>query len=550
MKKGLFIFMLLFLLIGLVSCSDKNEDIKDDEEEKIETPEDKEDPKEEKKGSLYIRYNQNNDKNAVLDKVNDLDNYVLITPKKEGYDFDGWFSDEDLNYIFKLSDLSLPTDENDIIIDVYADWSIQKFTVDFMDDGEIILSRTVAYGGSAREPRDTFKSGYRFIGWDKDFSYVTSDMVVNAIYEKNNGSKNIMVVLGNWMNDNGTISSTMRLRLELALDAFSEFDFDYIVVTGGMANSKAGISEAQAMYNYLVEHGIDSNISRREEAEKQFSIKTYESLSEALKNNNYNAAVISTSPLSHSKIITECLNNKLNVFTEINLVSDDYDKNIKLSKDKNLSLFISSTPMYRKEMQYIKEFAKTHTKGIYHYHIGQYLPEWHPWESYQKFFVGDKRTNGCRELFAIELPWLIDAFGDVIEFKSIHNKFSNLELAYDDTYSVNLIHSSGIIGNISIDIITPKAGREFELWGEKYYIEWKGTPDSLAEFNIEKKELAKVNLYNNFVHDDNYNKFVIEDAYYEELLNFLNSIEKKMNPLYSFEKDKKILSLIDKIEGL
>ena len=93
----------------------------------------------------------------------------------------------------------MPTDENDIIIDVYADWSIQKFTVDFMDDGKLILSRTVAYGSSAREPRDTFKSGYRFIGWDKDFSCVTSDMVVNAIYEENNGSKNIMVVLGNWI---------------------------------------------------------------------------------------------------------------------------------------------------------------------------------------------------------------------------------------------------------------------------------------------------------------------------------------------------------------
>ena len=67
------------------------------------------------------------------------------------------------------------------------------------------------------------------------------------------------------MNNDGTISSTMRTRLELALKAFSEFDFDYIVVSGGMANSQAGISEAQAMYNYLVEHGIDGNIIIKED---------------------------------------------------------------------------------------------------------------------------------------------------------------------------------------------------------------------------------------------------------------------------------------------
>ena len=262
-KKIIIIFFISFLLITIVGCKENNSSDERVEEESKDEQENEETKKE--IGSLYIRYNQNNDKDAITDKINDLNNYVLINPKKEGYEFDGWFSDEDLNFIFKLSDLSMPTDENDIIIDVYADWSIQKFTVDFMDDGKLILSRTVAYGSSAREPRDTFKSGYRFIGWDKDFSCVTSDMVVNAIYEENNGSKNIMVVLGNWMNNDGTISQTMRTRLELALKAFKEFSFDYIVVSGGMANAQAGISEAEAMYNYLVEHGIDKNIIIKED---------------------------------------------------------------------------------------------------------------------------------------------------------------------------------------------------------------------------------------------------------------------------------------------
>ena len=42
----------------------------------------------------------------------------------------------------------------------------------------------------------------------------------------------------------------------------------------------------------------------------------------------------------------------------------------------------------------------------YIYHIGQYLPDWHPWENYKNFFVGDKRTGGVREIFGIDLPWL------------------------------------------------------------------------------------------------------------------------------------------------
>jgi len=51
----------------------------------------------------------------------------------------------------------------------------------------------------------------------------------------------------------------MKQRLELALVAYKDFGPAYIVVSGGMANAKAGISEAQAMYNYLVEKGIDKN---------------------------------------------------------------------------------------------------------------------------------------------------------------------------------------------------------------------------------------------------------------------------------------------------
>ena len=29
------------------------------------------------------------------------------------------------------------------------------------------------------------------------------------------------------------------------------------------------------------------------------------------------------------------------------------------------------------------------------------------------FFVGNARTGGVREIFGIDLPWLLDAFGDV-----------------------------------------------------------------------------------------------------------------------------------------
>ena len=323
-----------------------------------------------------------------------------------------------------------------------------------------------------------------------------------------------------------------------------------VIGLGSMGKRRVRLLERvknEGLYDVIVA-GIDSNEGRRKEAEELYSIKTYASLGEMLKEIKPDATVISTSPLSHAAIIKECLKNDLHVFTEINLVADGYEDNVAEARDRNRVLFLSSTPMYRKEIQYISGWIGGNFNGIYHYHIGQYLPEWHPWENYKNFFVGDKRSNACRELFAIELPWLCDTFGEVVAFNSMHNKVSKLELPYDDCYVVTLEHASGVMGNITIDVVTPKGGREFELWTEGRYLEWKGTPDTLAEYDAQEKTLRKIELYDKYEQNENYNKFVIEDAYYDELVNFMQVIQGTGTARHTFVKDLKVLSLIDKIE--
>ena len=306
--------------------------------------------------------------------------------------------------------------------------------------------------------------------------------------------------------------------------------------------------EKEKLLNWIVA-GVDSQTNRCKDAQEECGIMTYISIDDAMKHQQFDAAVISTSPLSHNAIIKTCLNEGLHVFTEINLVSDGYNENMLLAKQKSKQLFLSSTPMYRREMEFITNMARKCKRGTYHYHIGQYLPDWHPWEEYNNFFVGNKRTNGCREIFAIELPWILNAFGNIVEMKCIHRKTSELQIDYDDTYMVQILHSSGIIGALMVDIVTPKAGREFEFYGEYFYCEWKGTPDSLKIMDPDSKTLRCMNLYEEYEHIDGYNNFVVENAYYDELVNYFNSIRKLEKPRYSFEKDIEVLDIIDKIEA-
>ena len=135
--------------------------------------------------------------------------------------------------------------------------------------------------------------------------------------------------------------------------------------------------------------GVDSKAERCQQTENEFSITTLNNLKDALEENKPDGVIISTSPLSHAAIVNEALRASCNVFTELNLVDDMYDENISLAKEKGKVLFLSSTFLYRDEIRFIKSHINE-TKGLlnYNYHAGQYLPDWHPWESIHDYFVG------------------------------------------------------------------------------------------------------------------------------------------------------------------
>lgn len=296
--------------------------------------------------------------------------------------------------------------------------------------------------------------------------------------------------------------------------------------------------------------GIDTQENRRQQAERELGISTASTIKEACEIYKPDIAFVSTSPLSHAKIITECLKNNLHVFTELNLVDTGYDENMKLALKNGKVLFLSSTFLYRKEIQYIKNAVKKcNCKLSYMYHAGQYLPDWHPWESYKSFFVGDKQTNGCREFMAIEFPWMMDVFGEIKTVHVLSSKDSKLEIDFPDTYQIMLEHETGHRGLIKIDIVTRKAVRTFELSGEDLYLTWDGTPDSLMVYDIDRHEDQNILIYGSVEKRPEYSSFIIEDAYLSEILNFLHVIKGEEDAKYSFMKDKKVLSIINDIEN-
>ena len=94
-------------------------------------------------------------------------------PTRVGYTFTGW----DKAFTNITGDLT-----------VTAQYTIKTYTVTFKDwDGTTLTTQTVNHGSSATAPsKNPEREGYDFIGWDKSFTNITSDLVITAQYKKLN----------------------------------------------------------------------------------------------------------------------------------------------------------------------------------------------------------------------------------------------------------------------------------------------------------------------------------------------------------------------------
>jgi hypothetical protein len=91
-----------------------------------------------------------------------------MIPKGKGYDFSGW--DRDFSNVFSA-------------ISVTAQYEKKTFTVIFKNyDGSVLKTEVVEYGKKPTPPEVDQREGYVFTGWDSEFTGVTGDMVIMALY--------------------------------------------------------------------------------------------------------------------------------------------------------------------------------------------------------------------------------------------------------------------------------------------------------------------------------------------------------------------------------
>ena len=164
--------------------------------------------------------------------------------------------------------------------------------------------------------------------------------------------------------------------------------------------------------------------------------------------------------------------------------------------------------------------------------------------------MSDKRSNGCREIMAIEIPWIVKGFGKIKEISVMKGNMSSLNINYPDNYIINFVHENGTKGIVAIDIVSRCAIRNLEVFNENLHIVWKGNPQSLQDYNVQERKMLNIATYKQIDKDNNYADNIIENAYLDELKAFISLIKgDKTKVKYDYKEDLEILNIIDTIEG-
>lgn len=160
-KKGLKTMLVcIVLLIGLVTlfaCNKSNVADKDGQTKVIVKIQDED-------GSIYKE-------NVVFSDL------FTLSLQKEGY----------TGRLYRDADFLKPLTKDSKVKNgdtVYVKWTINKYTVTFMDGEKVLETFTnVPHGDTVTAPEVPEKDGKTFKGWDKPFDNVTSDLTINAVYD-------------------------------------------------------------------------------------------------------------------------------------------------------------------------------------------------------------------------------------------------------------------------------------------------------------------------------------------------------------------------------
>jgi predicted dehydrogenase len=290
--------------------------------------------------------------------------------------------------------------------------------------------------------------------------------------------------------------------------------------------------------------GYDLRDDRRDEATDLYGVPTVQDLNEAPWGEITHVS-ISTPPHHHNPYAMMGLQKDKHVFIEASVIAEGLSDLLSLSKNRKSVLAPSCTMRFdsivKKAHSLITEGAIGSLLYGNHY-FGQYLPDWHPYESIQDFYVSNPLTGAAREIVPFDLVYLTQLLGAPRKGVAMIQKTGVLDAPIDDIYSLLYSTEQCQQVHVTIDVVSRASYRQTKIVGSAGNIEIDNVAGTVRVFRAHDKS------WEEFTREQLCGSDSGETMYVDEIRAFLAACRGETAFPYSLEEDIQILSYLKTFE--
>jgi predicted dehydrogenase len=222
---------------------------------------------------------------------------------------------------------------------------------------------------------------------------------------------------------------------------------------------------------------FDVQAERRREVGAALGVETLAS-AEAVWARQPDVLLVAVPTALHMSLALAAAERGIHLFIEKPLASswDGVDRLLGLVRQREIVSLVGCNLRFHPGLAQVKQLLGERSVGrliAARVEVGQYLPDWHPWEDYRQSYSARAELGGGTILDAIhEIDYIRWLLGDVTGVFCLAAKLSRLEIDTEDTAALLLRFASGALGEVHLDYIQRAYSRTCQIIGDEGTIHW------------------------------------------------------------------------------
>jgi predicted dehydrogenase len=283
----------------------------------------------------------------------------------------------------------------------------------------------------------------------------------------------------------------------------------------------------------------DLRADRRAEVKTEMGVETLASLDEAW-GRQPDAVVIAAPTALHLPLALAAAERGVHLFIEKPLASawNGVERLMELARQNKLVSLVGCNMRFHPGLMSVKRLLTERVIGriiAARVEVGQYLPDWHPWEDYRQTYSARADLGGGVIFDAIhEIDYIRWLLGEIVGVFCVAGKLSGLEIDTEDTAALLLRFESGALGEVHLDYIQRTYSRTCQIIGEEGTIHWDYMAGQLHWYSAHTRNWQSFN---------NPPGWEANEMYLDEARHYLNCLARQAEPEQDLFEAARVLSV-------